>query len=97
MYPQEKTTIDTSGESPKSIWARRLGIASLIFGVLSLLFVFPLGFIPGLLCGHISRGMGKTEGFTSIGLILNYFSLALHICMVVMFILIFLMNPISSF
>ena len=66
-----------------------IAITSLVFGILGLICLGPLGAIPAVICGHIAKskikasaGVLQGDGLALAGLILGYVSIGL---MVVMF------------
>ena len=67
-----------------------LAIASLVLSCSSI-FIFPLGFLPGIVCGHLARREIRRnpslsgEGMANAGLIVGYLFLALSIAVGIIF------------
>ena len=70
----------------------RLAIASLICSIGSFIAIIPLGFIPGIICGHMARkriardAMLAGRGLAKTGLIVGYVSLVIHVLVLVAFV-----------
>ena len=65
-----------------------IAITSLVFGILGLMCLGPLGAIPAVICGHIAKskikasaGVLQGDGLALAGLILGYVSIGLLIVM----------------
>jgi len=64
---------------------KTLGIASLVLGIISII-LGPFTFIPGIICGHLSRRKNKTNNIALAGLILNYFLLIITVLLILLYI-----------
>ena len=65
-----------------------IAITSLVFGILGLICLGPLGAIPAVICGHIAKskikasaGVLQGDGLALAGLILGYVSIGLMVVM----------------